>query len=294
MTHPFFLFLIIFLPFFSCTKTDKPISQKPIVLVSIPPYRYFAEKIAQDIFEIETLIPAGANPHIYEATPKEVQRHQNAAIWIYLGEPFDQKVLHFFEESAKPILIVDVTQGIELLSFCEEDALVTEHAHCHHGHDEGKDLHVWLSPTLAKQQAQKIAEAFIAFLPEQQLKFEENLQSFLNELDELDTQIVQLLEPMKGKAILVSHPAFGYFCRDYQLIQLSIETEGKDPLPQHLTTLFAKVRSYSIQTVLIEPQYSNKGAELIAQSLHLSTHMVDPYAENYLENLLTIAKAIAE
>lgn len=286
--------LILLIPLCSCEKKEGAKDGKPTVLVSVPPYAFFVKKIAQDAVNIETLVPVGANPHIYEASPKEVQRHQNAVLWVYLGEAFDQKVLRFFKDSHKQIQILDITKGIDLLSVCEKDNLGTEAHHCHHSHDEGKDLHIWLSPALAKLQAQKIAAALITLLPEAKEKFSANLQTFLNELDGLDHQIAQILNPLNGKAILVSHPAFGYFCRDYHLIQLSIEIEGKEPLPQHITEILGQVKYYSIQSILTEPQYSNKGAELLAESLHLPIHMVDPYAENYSENLLTIAKVIAE
>jgi zinc transport system substrate-binding protein len=110
----------------------------------------------------------------------------------------------------------------------------------------------------------------------------------------LNEEISALLAPMRDKAILVSHPAFAYFCRDYHIVQLSIEVEGKDPLPKDVAEIIQKAKSYHIQSVLLEPQYSNKGAELIAKSMDLPTHMVDPYSENYSANLLSIAKVIAE
>jgi zinc transport system substrate-binding protein len=264
------LIIVIFLPFFSCEKRVKTKSGKPTVLVSVPPYAFFVKKIAQDAVDIETLVPAGANPHIFEATPREVERHQNAAVWIYLGESFDRKVLRVFQDSHKPMIVVDVTEGIDLLPMCEGNE------HSHHRHGEGKDLHLWLSPTLAKLQAQKIAAALIAILPDQRERFQANLQAFLLELNHLDQQIAHLLKPMEGKAILVSHPAFRYFCDDYHLVQLSVEMEGKDPLPQHVTDILSKAKRYAIQSILTEPQYSNKGAELIAESLGLPTHRVDP------------------
>ena len=278
----------------SCSKQVQPKEQKPTVLVSVPPYAYFVKKIAQDKVQIETLVPIGANPHIYEPSPKEVQRHQTAALWVYLGEAFDKKVLQFFKDTHHPIHILDIAKDLDLLSICEEDGLETETHHCHHSHAEGYDLHVWLNPILAKQQVKKIAAALSELIPDQQQLFSENLQTLLKELDALDHQIRHILNPFHGKAILVSHPAFGYFCKEYHLVQLSIEIEGKDPLPQHITEILQQAKRYSIQSILIEPQYSNKGAELMAQSLHLPTHMVDPYAENYSENLLAIAKVIAE
>ncbi len=291
MLHRILTLLILLLPLAACGKKEGAKNEKPTVLVSISPYAYFVNQIGKDLVHVKTLIPAGANPHLYEATPKEALSHQSAALWIYLGEALDKKVLQFFRDTKKQIQIVDVAQGIKLLSDCDEG----KHSHCpHHHEEEGQDLHIWLSPVLAKQQAITIAEGLKALLPQEKEQIEANLHNFLNELDLLDKQIAALLLPMKDKAILVSHPAFAYFCKDYKIEQLSIEMEGKDPLPQHVTQILTMAKSHNIQRVLTEPQYSNKGAELIAQSLGLPTHMVDPYAENYLENLLHIAKVIAD
>lgn len=278
------ILLTLLLPLTACKKREEPSSLKPTVLVSVPCYAYFVKKIAQDTVAIESLLPSGNNPHIYEPTPRAVEQHQNAKLWIYLGEPFDKKVLSFFQQQKHPIQILDITEGIELLS--------TEEEHLHL--DEEKDLHIWLSPSLAKIQAKKIASSLIALLPEQKSHFEENLHLLLEELDRVDKQISILLTPMKGKAILVSHPAFGYFCKEYQLIQLSVEIEGKDPLPQHISHLLDEAKRLCVHSVLLEPQYSNKGAELIAEKLNVPTYMIDPYAENYTENLLSITHKIVE
>ena len=280
------VFLALLFSAASCTKKEEKGNQKPLVLVSVPPYVYFVNEIAGGLVDVETLVPIGANPHVYEATPKEVQRHRKAVMWVYLGESLDKKVLQFFRETGQQIHIVDVARKVELLSDCEHEE------HCHHG--EGADLHIWLSPVLAKQQARNIAGGLARLLPEQKDQIEANLASLLGKLDRLNEEIAALLLPMRGKAILVSHPAFAYFCKDYDLVQLSIEVEGKDPLPQDVTEILRKARSCHVQTVLVEPQYSNKGAELIAESLHLKTHMVDPYAEDYADNLLSIAQVIVQ
>jgi len=279
------LLFILLLSTFSCTSSPTPSSTKPIVLVSVPPYAFFVKTLAEDSVQVETLVPVGANPHLYEASPKEVQQHQKASLWIYLGEPFDKRVLTFFEQTGKPIQVLRITEGLDLLSSCEED-------HCLHG--EGEDLHVWLSPHLDKAQAEKIAAALGELLPEQQGLIQKRLHTLLRELDALDRQISKELAPYAGKAILVSHPAFGYFCRDYDLVQLSIETEGKEPRPQEMQHLLEEVKQYQVQSVILEPQYSNKGAERIAEELHLKTHTLDPYAENVVENLKKIAEEITQ
>ncbi len=269
-----------------------PTSTEKSVLVSIAPYAFFVERISGGTLPITTLIPEGSNPHIYEPKPKEVEQVRLACLWIRLGESFDQKVYSALYEENPQMQIIDVTKGIHLLSTCEEEALGGKHR-CQ-GNDEGKDIHIWLSPKLAKIQANTIYEALASTFPDRQELYQNNLNILLNDLEQLDQEISTLLAPKRGDAILVSHPAFAYFCQDYGLIQLSVEMEGKDPLPQQVTQLLEKAKEYQVTTVFLEPQYSNKGAELIAHELRATTATIDPYAQDYLDNLRLIAHIIAK
>ncbi|MBS0653620.1 MAG: zinc ABC transporter substrate-binding protein [Verrucomicrobia bacterium] len=291
MKKSIFLFLIS-LCFASC-QPESPRQKEKTVLVSIAPYAFFVHQIAGKDQPVTTLVPEGANPHIYEPKPKEVEKVRDASLWVRLGESFDQKVFKVIQEQNPQMRIVDVTEGIHLLSSCEVDDPSHEHHHCH-GNDEGSDIHIWLSPKLAKVQADTIAKALMEAFPENSQLYEKNLNRFIAELDLLDQEISTILAPMKGDAILVSHPAFAYFCQDYGLVQLSVEMEGKEPLPQQVTHLLEEARHYKVATVILEPQYSNKGAELIAQELGIPTATVDPYAEDYLDNLRSIAQIIAK
>lgn len=291
MKKSVFLFLIA-LCFGGCQPASPSLKEKTI-LVSISPYAFFVHRIAGNDLPITTLVPEGANPHIYEPKPKEVETVRGATIWIRLGESFDQKVFKVIQEQNPKMRIADVTQGIHLLSACEVDDPSHKHHHCH-GHDDGQDIHIWLSPKLAKVQAATITKTLTDTFPENSQLYEKNLNAFIAELDLLDQEISTLLAPMKGAAILVSHPAFAYFCQDYGLVQLSVEMEGKEPLPQQVTHLLEEARRHQVATVILEPQYSNKGAELIAQELGVPTATVDPYAEDYLDNLRAIAQIIAK
>jgi len=98
---------------------------------------------------------------------------------------------------------------------------------------------------------------------------------------------------MKDRAVLVSHPAFGYLCNDYHLTQISIEHEGKDPLPQNIAQTLKMAKEHRVKNVLIQPQYNNKGAEMIAEMLKLPVFMLDPYSSDYIANLRHIAASIA-
>lgn len=256
----------------------------PKVLVSVAPYAYFVEKIAGKTVEIQILVPPGANAHLYEPVPKEIEKMLSANLWMRLGDPFEKKLVSVLKEKNPSLVIVELWEGITLLG----------HTHCsHEGHDDEKDFHIWMSPKLAKLQAEKIASNLTRLYPQNRELYQKNLHLFLKELTDVDHKISALLKPLKGKALLVSHPAFGYFCKDYDLIQIPVEFEGKEPRPKQISQILQQAETLQVKTVLTQAQYSNKGAELIAEKLHLPISLVDPYSMDYSKNLLHLAEVIA-
>ena len=267
----------LFISFF-CIIPILGYSQASVVLVSVPPYLYFVKKIAENTVSAESLIPVGANPHLYEPTPKQVQLQKQAVLWLKLGEKADQKAQRVFQEMKTPPLILDLTEGLVLLSYKD-----TKDHYC--AHHSTKDLHIWLSPKMMQEQAKKITQTLIQLFPTYAELYQKNLISLLKELEQTDQELATLLKNKQGKAILVSHPAFAYFCRDYNLEQLSLEEEGKDCLPQYIPELLHKIKTLGINGIIIEPQHGSKAAKLLAQKLEIPTYLIDPYSEDYIVNL---------
>lgn len=259
--------------------------EAPTVLVSFAPYRYFVQQIAKDKLKVEVMVPPGASAHTYEPTSKQMIRASKAAIWFRIGEPFEAKAVQALKSASPSMEIVDLRQNIPLL----------QGACCHHhGHNCGEDLHIWMSPKLAKIQVKTIGEALMAHYPKEKQFFAENLSEFLKRLDDLDEFIAQKLAPLENRYLLVSHPAYGYYCQDYHLTQIPIECEGKDPTGRQMTALLNKTRELHIHYILTQPQYSDKAALLVASQIGAKAISVDPYSENYIESLKQITSIIAE
>lgn len=300
MLKKLIFFSLVLLWASACQTPSSPDSkQSPSVLVSIAPYTYFVERIAGSTLKVSSIIPLNANPHLFEPTPRQVEQIRQSKLWIRIGEPFERKILKVLREQNPNFLALDLSEEIPLLSMSEDDTCmhVENHGSGTHHHptpDEAKDRHFWMSPKLAKEQAKAIAKNLILLFPDQAALYQNNLQLFLQDLEELDHYITDLLHPFENQAILVSHPAFGYFCHDYKLLQLSIECEGKEPLPQHLTKILKFAERYKVRSVLTQAQYNNQGAEQIAKKLHLPIFMVDPYSTSYIDNLKQIADLIAQ
>jgi zinc transport system substrate-binding protein len=300
--YVFLLFSTCFL-FFSCSSKEERSSCD--VLVSVPPYLYFIEQLTSGQLTALSLVPDGANPHIYEPSPKEVEKAHQAKVWIRLSESFEKKIYKSLRAQNKNLIIVNLAEDISLPSLSDEIELCSgdSHTHCSHGHchhcsnsdsRECKDLHIWLSLRLAQEQAALIAKALIQAYPDKKELIETNLKHLNESFQSTDALFATHLAPYKGDSILVSHPAFGYFCHDYGLSQLSIEHEGKDPLPNRITSLLDCAKKKQIRVVLTQAQYNNKGAEMIGKKLELPIHEIDPYSKDYLTNMNYLAHVIAD
>ena len=290
MIYKFFYFLSLLLVVgFSSGFSENQPSSRPYVLVSVPPHRFFVEKIAGDTVEVGLLVPAGASAHTFEPTPKLMMDASRADLWFIVGESFEKRALPVLQNHNPRLVAIDLRQGLDLIY---DDCNGSHHGCCHCS--GGADLHYWLSARMAKQQAKTITDALAVRYPENASKYLNALENFKKELDDLDQKIIMDLSGLKRRVIMVSHPAYAYFCRDYQLRQLSIECEGKDPAPQQLTNVIQQARKDQISKIYIQPQYTNRGAKLVAKELGAKLVMLNPYSEDYLTMMQDIALHFAE
>lgn len=273
----------MFLPLLFLLTLYVPLVATPHVLVSVAPYKYLVERIAEDSVTVELLVPPTANVHTYEPTIKEVQNASQAALWFYIGESFEPRVKRAFHAHSPSMEMVDLREGLELIAGEE---------HSHHGccHPEGMDLHIWLSPSMMQIQAKTVADRLARRYPEHAEQYYRALQEHIEELKALQHEMDLLLKPVRGSTLLVTHPAYAYICRDFSLHQLPIEIEGKDPSARQLSYLLSRARALQIKKIYTQPQYSQKVASLLASQIKASLVELDPYAENYVENLKLLAK----
>lgn len=283
MTSFYFIRMCLLFCFFSTALSAQDVKSH-YVLVSVAPHRFFVEKIAGDTLKVGLMVPAGASAHTYEPTPKETLAAAKADIWFRIGESFEDKAIKALKSYRADLQIVDLRDHLDLIS--DPTHVCMHHKGC-------VDLHFWLSPKMAKTQAETIANALIATYPENKELYLQRLVSFKKELDEIDVKITDLLKNLKNRTIMVSHPAYGYFARDYQLKQFSIEFEGKDPAPKLLTKILDEAHKENVRTIFTQPQYSNKGAILIAQEINAKIVSLNPYSEDYYNALISIANHFA-
>ena len=168
-----------------------------------------------------------------------------------------------------------------------------EHAEEAHGH-EGLDPHVWTSPERVLMIAAKTLHALVETDPANQEFYTRNHEAFVNELRQLDGELREMFKGSQGMKFMVFHPAWGYLAHDYGLVQVPIEVEGKDPKPAQLKELIHHARDEQVKIIFVQPQFSSKSAKLVAREIRGRVVKADPLAENWKENILTIAAQFKE
>ncbi|MBE9203192.1 zinc ABC transporter substrate-binding protein [Synechocystis salina LEGE 06099] len=293
-------------------EQDGSLSQEPPVdamdiTVSIPPQQYFLEKIGGDLVRVSVLVPGNSDPHTYEPKPQQLAALSEAEAYVLIGLGFEQPWLEKLKAANANMKLIDSAQGITPLEMEEHDHGHGEEKghddHGHHDHESEKetgmgavmvvDPHIWLSPTLVKQQATTIAKGLAELDPENREQYEANLATFLAELEQLDQELRQVLEPLPQRKFIVFHPSWAYFAQDYNLEQIPIEVEGQEPSARELKQLIDTAKENNLTVVFGETQFSTKSSEAIAAEIGAGVELLDPLAADWSSNLKSVAQKIA-
>ena len=139
-------------------------------------------------------------------------------------------------------------------------------------------------------QARSILIALQTRDPGNRAFYETNYKHFINDLVDLDAELRQIFIDRKGASFLVFHPSWGYFADAYELQQVAIEIEGKDPKPAQLQALITQAKEKEIKAVFVQPQFSSKSAEIIAKAIGGMVIPADPLSADWAANLRSQAR----
>jgi len=281
------------------------IDGKLAVAVSVPPQAWLVRAIGGEHVDVAVLVAGGQSPHTHQPTDAQISRVMASAVYFRIGVPFERG--HWFEavKHAGRMRIVDQRHGIvlrEIEAHGHNEAPAAEPAHDHHGHDhhhghehdDGKDPHIWTAPRLLQTQAKTVLDALVSADPDRAPQYRSRHAELVQRLQEADSEIRAVLEPVQGHAFFIYHPSWGYFADEYGLKQIAIETGGKDPSDAELTALQKQARQAKARVVFVQPQIQGRGARVVAEAVGAELVRIDPLAPDVLENLKRVARAIAE
>lgn len=320
------IWIVLFaaLPFSGCRKTTPPDSHGLTAAVSLAPQAWLVQRIGGERVRVEVMIPGGSDPHTFQISDGDVTRLARSRIFFASGMPFERspacqavlrdgksRVVDLREELIRRGLIASDEQPGESddHEYHEDHEGHDDHDHGHdhasdyahdHAHDHGHDhghahegaFHVWLSPRLLKAQAETVARVLEEADPAGGAVYRQGLAAVSSELDALDAELRAKLAPLRGRTFFVYHPAWECFAADYDLRQVAIEKEGKEPTDRELSELQQLAAQAEIKLILTQPQISSRAAEAVAQTAGLRMETANPLAPDPTAELRRLAEVL--
>ncbi len=256
------------------------------IMVTIEPIRYFTEQIAGDKFTVVSMVPSGSSPETYDPTPRQLTSLSESRAYLRIGYiGFEQTWMERLTENAPRMEVFNLSQGVSLIQ-------EAEHHHDDHAHQGGVEPHIWNSPTNARIIVQNIYQALCELDTPNRDYYAANLQRVIAEIEETDHTIRDLLTQPHDSTFLIYHPALSYYARDYQLRQVCLEENGKEPSVAHLKELITRCKAEQVRTIFVQQEFDSRNAELIAGETGARLVTINPLSYEWRKELIETTKAL--
>lgn len=253
------------------------------VVVSIAPEVEFVKAVGGDKVDVTLMVPPTADVHTYEPLPNQLSKVASARMYVMVGSgvEFENNYMDKIKSTNPSMLVINASQSIQLIPSSEE------------GEGGTMDSHVWISPRNAKIMVENIYQGLVEVDPDNKDYYQDNKDEYMAKLDELDNKTSELLKD-KTRPILIFHPAFGYYARDYNLTMIGVMVNDEEPSPQRIAMMVDTALENNITVVYLQPQYDSKHMDSIAAQIGGEVLFVSDLDENYLENMHDVAVAFSK
>lgn len=277
-------------------EANKQGDGKKIVTVTTSFLYDMVDNLVGDKVEKEFIIPAGEDPHLYTAKPKDLEKIKKADLLLYHGLHFEGKMVDVLEKKGSAVS----------RTFKKEDIGEMEE-----GEKVVVDPHFWFDIKLYKEATKNAAEDLEKLFPEEKESIEKNLVAYLAKLDELDKENKEKISsiPEASRYLITPHDAFNYFSRVYNIpvkapqgVSTDSEVANKDiedtvnfivknkvkaifaesttdPMRMEKLKEAVKAKGFDVKVV------SGEGQELFSDSLASEGQVGDNYIDMYKHNV---------
>lgn len=232
----------------------------PDVLVAESFLADITQQVVGDLYIVDTLVPAGTDPHAFQASPQDVARLENAKVLVLNGGGLEQWLDPLMIKNDKQIRII-ASDGLD-------PVIRSLSGEVHQGEDG--DPHFWLDPNLVVTYVENIRDGLSLYDPQNASSYESNATAYIQQLKNLDTWIteqVSIISPEK-RIIVTNHESLGYFADRYGFevagtIIPSVSSEAA-PSASDLADLIGTIQKEHVRAIFIETGANTDLADQIA------------------------------
>lgn len=273
------LFLASVLGFFSCGTPNQ--NEDPVYTVTIVPQQFFLQRLIGNAGTVNVMVPPGASPETYDATPRQLQQLQKSNVYFMVGKlGYEQIWKERLQDQFPETDFINTSEGMALIQ--------SEHSHGDHMH-ASVDPHVWMSPRHAKKMVKNMYHVLLKDATLDTALVRQNYQNLVSSMDSMHGVFQTLFSKEDSLSFIIFHPALTYFAHDYGLEQIEIEFEGKEPSPAYLKRITDYARRENVKLIFIQEEFDKSNATLIAREIGAPLVTINPLAYNWFKTMDEIA-----
>jgi manganese/zinc/iron transport system substrate-binding protein len=207
MKQSLYIVIVIFaLSVISC-KGEKESNGKLNVVATTSMITDLVKNIGGDLINLEGLMGAGVDPHLYKASAGDVTKLAGADVIFYNGLHLEGKLVEVFEKmNATQVTQIPLGESLDKNTLIGSDYFASNY-----------DPHVWFNIQYFKQFAAEVVSTLSRKDPQNAKSYEANAQNYLAQLDELEAEIKATIAtlPAEKRILVTAHDAFNYFGKSY-------------------------------------------------------------------------------
>lgn len=260
------IIIFVFATVLGC-KNNKEVNGKLKVVVTTTMLTDLVKNIGGDLIELQGLMGAGVDPHLYKASEGDVSKLFNADVIFYNGLHLEGKLVAVFEKMETQITTVALGE------FLAKDGLI--------GSDyfaSNYDPHVWFNIQYFKEFSDKVTSVLSEKDPKNAASYTVNNLAFQQELDLLQTTVVKTIATLapEKRILVTAHDAFNYFGKSYGFKVLGLQglSTATEAGVQDVQKLSGYIIANKVKAIFIESSVPRRTIEALEAAVLSKGHQV--------------------
>ena len=259
--------ICLFVIFLVACKAPTKSSGKLKVVVTTSMLTDLVKNIGGDLIDLQGLMGAGVDPHLYKASEGDVSKLFNADVIFYNGLHLEGKLVAVFEKMETQKTTVALGEFLAKEGLIGSDYFASNY-----------DPHVWFNIQYFKEFSDKVTSVLSEEDPKNAASFTANNLAYQQKLDLLHTAVVNTIATLapEKRILVTAHDAFNYFGKAYgfKVVGLQGLSTATEAGVQDVQKLSEYIIANKVKAIFIESSVPRRTIEALQEAVLSKGHQV--------------------
>jgi manganese/zinc/iron transport system substrate-binding protein len=259
--------ICLFVIFLVACKAPTKSSGKLKVVVTTSMLTDLVKNIGGDLIDLQGLMGAGVDPHLYKASEGDVSKLFNADVIFYNGLHLEGKLVAVFEKMETQKTTVALGEFLAKEGLIGSDYFASNY-----------DPHVWFNIQYFKEFSDKVTSVLSDKDPKNAASFTANNLAYQQKLDLLHTAVVNTIATLapEKRILVTAHDAFNYFGKAYgfKVVGLQGLSTATEAGVQDVQKLSEYIIANKVKAIFIESSVPRRTIEALQEAVISKGHQV--------------------